>query len=70
MENLNGTMASVAPTEPGDRLLTAGQVAEFLEIPRKRVYELGIPLIRISTRTLRWMLSDLIEWRDKRRTVR
>ena len=53
-----------------EALLTASQVATLLRIARKRVYELDIPVIQLSRRTLRWMVADVLEWRDKRRVKR
>jgi predicted DNA-binding transcriptional regulator AlpA len=50
--------------------LTASQVAGMLGIPRKRVYELDIPAIQLSPRTLRWLPQDVLEWRNKRRVKR
>ncbi len=46
-------------TEP---LLTVKEVARILSVPVKRVYELGIPAVRLSTRSLRWRMSDVQQW--------
>ena len=35
-------------------LWTVDQVAEYLQVPVKRVYELPIPRIRLSSRRCRW----------------
>lgn len=51
-------------------LLTAAEVAKVLRIRSKRVYELDIPCVRISVRTLRWRVSDLARWIDSRGTSR
>ncbi len=45
-----------------DHLLTAAQVADILRVSRKRVYDLGIPAVRLSARTLRWRSSELARW--------
>jgi len=42
---------------PGERLLRAADVAAILSVPTKRVYELGIPAVRLSSRCLRWRCS-------------
>lgn len=52
------------PIEP---LLTAAQVSRILGVRPKRVYELGIPTVRISEKSLRWRRSDLEAWIDRRR---
>ena len=43
-------------------LLTAKQVAAILGVRTKRVYELGIPAVRISARQLRWRPSAVQQW--------
>ncbi len=47
-------------------LLTVKDVARILSVPVKRVYELGIPAVRLSARSLRWRLSDVQQWIDRR----
>ncbi len=56
-----------APLISGERLLRAIDVAAILGVPTKRVYELGIPAVRLSSRCLRWRRSDLERWLDGRR---
>lgn len=63
---LSAAPASAAPLEP---LLTAAEVAKVLGVRPKRVYELGIPAVRLSVKTLRWRLSDLEAWLDQRRAI-
>jgi predicted DNA-binding transcriptional regulator AlpA len=53
-----------------DQLLTAGQVAAVVGVNLKRVYELNIPVIRISTRSVRWKWKDVLTWIDERRELR
>lgn len=60
---------SVVGPPTDDPLLTAVEVAAILGVRAKRVYELGIPAVRISPRTLRWQRSDLLAWIAKRRTA-
>lgn len=48
-------------------LLTAQQVAQVLGVGRKRVYELGIPAVHISRKSLRWRRVDLEMWIETRR---
>ena len=50
-------------------LLTATDVARVLGVRPKRVYELGIPAVKISPRSLRWAPSDLEAWIASRRTA-
>jgi len=50
-----------------DRLLTAKEVAAYVGVNVKRVYELGIPAVHISQRSLRWRHSDVQRWIDERR---
>ena len=45
-----------------EALLTAPQVARIVGVPPKRVYELGIPAVRISERSLRWRPAAVAEW--------
>ena len=50
-------------------LLTAVQVGKVLGVRPKRVYELGIPVVRISERSLRWSRADLARWISERKGV-
>jgi len=52
-------MTYIGPTEP---LLTAAEVARIVGVSAKRVYELGIPAVRISERSLRWRPSTVAAW--------
>jgi len=54
---------TAAPSEP---LLTVKEVAAILNVPMKRVYELGIPAVRLSARSLRWRSSDVKQWIEGR----
>ncbi len=45
-----------------DSLLTAREVGAILGVRSKRVYELGIPTVRISARQLRWRPSAVQQW--------
>jgi predicted DNA-binding transcriptional regulator AlpA len=45
-----------------EQLLTAAEVAGILRVRVKRVYELGIPAVRISHRSLRWRRSTVDRW--------
>lgn len=51
-----------------ERLLTATEVAAILGVRPKRVYELGIPCVRLSARSLRWERSALARWIEGRRS--
>ncbi|HEX4632731.1 MAG TPA: helix-turn-helix domain-containing protein [Gemmatimonadales bacterium] len=50
-----------------DRLLTAKEVAAYVGVNVKRVYELGIPAVHISARSLRWRQIDVQRWIEERR---
>jgi predicted DNA-binding transcriptional regulator AlpA len=54
------------PASNSDSLLMAKDVARILNVPLKRVYELGIPAVRISSRSIRWRLSDVQRWIEGR----
>jgi predicted DNA-binding transcriptional regulator AlpA len=58
-----------APVTRGELgpLLTAVQVARILAVRPKRVYELGIPAVRISSKSLRWRQEDLEIWLEQRK---
>jgi predicted DNA-binding transcriptional regulator AlpA len=47
-------------------LLTAAEVARILSVRPKRVYELGIPAVKLSERSLRWRPSQLAAWLQQR----
>jgi predicted DNA-binding transcriptional regulator AlpA len=60
----------IAPaTDSLEPLLTAVQVGRILGVRPKRVYELGIPAVRISERSLRWSRADLERWIEERKGV-
>jgi predicted DNA-binding transcriptional regulator AlpA len=62
------TGAMLAASE--ERLLRAVDVAAVLSVPAKRVYELGIPAVRLSQRCLRWRRADVESWLEGRRVSR
>lgn len=57
---------SDAPESPPsiEPLLTAVEVGHILSVRPKRVYELGIPAVRISAKSLRWRRSVVAAWLD------
>jgi hypothetical protein len=57
------------PVEPLEPLLTAAEVGRILGVRPKRVYELGIPAVKISDRALRWRPSQLASWIRKRESA-
>ena len=59
--------AEIRPHDPTDRLLTAKEVAAHVGVNVKRLYELGIPAVHISQRSLRWQRSDVLRWIEERR---
>jgi len=48
-------------------LLRAAEVAAILRVRTKRVYELNIPQIPLSTRCIRWRFGDVVLWIEQRR---
>jgi len=60
---MNGASNRLSPSDP---LLTAGEAARLLHVPRSTLYELvrsrGLSHIRIGERGLRFTRSDLDEW--------
>jgi len=73
------TLGVVAPYEEplGERLLTPGEVAEFLGIEKDAVLDLAsgrggrrpLPKVRINARVVRFRPSDVREWVDAQREV-
>jgi predicted DNA-binding transcriptional regulator AlpA len=49
-----------------DPLLTAADVAVVLGVRPKRVYELALPAVRISERSLRWKRADILAFIERR----
>lgn len=47
-------------------LMTADEVAEVLQVPKKSVYELAIPRVRIGKRRVRWRPADVREFIQRR----
>ena len=47
---------------------TARDVADYLKIAPKRVYELDIPQIRLGERTIRYDPEDVFAWEQKRKS--
>ncbi|MDQ3207106.1 MAG: helix-turn-helix domain-containing protein [Gemmatimonadota bacterium] len=54
------------PLERLEPLLTAAEVGRILGVRCKRVYELGIPAVRLSEKCLRWRPSAVQAWLDSR----
>lgn len=50
-------------------LLTARELADILNVPYKRVYELPIPEVRLGERTLRWRPEDVEAFIESRRVA-
>lgn len=61
--------SEAAPAADLDPLLTAADLARILGVRAKRVYELGIPCIRLSARSIRWRRRDVAAWLSSRRTA-
>ena len=54
------------PSPIPEPLLTATEVARIVGVSTKRIYELGIPAVRISDRALRWRPSTVAAWIESR----
>ena len=52
-----------------NQLLTAKEVAVILGVRSKRVYELGIPTVRLSERSIRWRPETVERWIRERERV-
>ena len=57
-----GSMSGAGEASGPERLLTAKEVAAIVGVSPKRLYELGIPAVRISDRALRWRPSTVAAW--------
>lgn len=66
MRTVDGSALAGVESLAAEPLLTARDVARTLSVPVKRVYELGIPAVRISARALRWRSSDVQKWIEER----
>lgn len=49
------------------QLLRAEDLARMLKKPKKTVYDLPIPQVRLGERTVRWKKQDVIDFIDDRR---
>lgn len=64
---MNGPAEEVRSDLQGDGydpepLLTADEVSEILKVPKKSVYDLPIPRVRIGKRRLRWRPEAIREF--------
>ncbi len=50
----------------GEPLLRAKQVAEWLGVHPKRVYDLPIPRVRVSPKRIRYRPVDVVKYLDRR----
>lgn len=62
-------LAAPLPEVSLEPLLTAADVAKVLGVRSKRVYELGIPAVKLSDRALRWRPSQLAAWIHERESA-
>jgi predicted DNA-binding transcriptional regulator AlpA len=60
-------MTNAPDARNGGRLLTATDVAQYLQIAPKKVYELSIPMVRISERRVRYLESDMLAYVQRNR---
>ena len=49
-----------------EKLLTADEVGRWLNVPKKRVYELPIRRVRVGPRTVRYRPADVREFTELR----
>lgn len=63
---LAGTADASASLQALEPLLTAVEVGRILGVRSKRVYELGIPAVRLSEKCLRWRPSQVQAWLESR----
>ena len=56
-----------SPNREVEVLLTAAAVASWLGVSRGRVYELEIPRVRISKRSIRFRRCDVTDFIENRR---
>jgi len=50
-----------------DTVLTADEVADWLEVARRQVQRLGIPWIDLGRKTPRYQVKDVLAWLETRR---
>lgn len=55
---------SATENEP---LWTADDVAKYLKLPRKKVYELPITRVQLSSRRVRFLRSDVMAYTKRQR---
>lgn len=63
-------MTNLPSSESVGRLLTVNDVALYLRIAPKKVYELSIPTVRISERRVRYLESDMLAYVQRNRSRR
>lgn len=68
---MNEPIEEIRPDLVGDGydpepLLTAEEVGEILQVPKKSVYDLAIPRVRIGQRRVRWRPADVREFIQSR----
>ena len=66
---MNLKLVEPTTTAGVEHLLNAKQVAEIIGVRPKRVYELGIPSVRVSERQLRWRPEAVQRWITEREAV-
>jgi hypothetical protein len=52
---------------PRNTLLTADEVADWLQVTRRQVQRLGIPWIDLGRKTPRYQVKDVLVWLETRR---
>ena len=73
-EPARGGLSMIGRPDPGvvgdgfdeERLLTARELADWLRLPQKSVYELPIPRIVLGPRRIRWRPSDVRDFLSNR----
>lgn len=60
------TLSGSAPGPAPGAYYTAGDLSRILQIPRKRIYALGLPEVRLSPACIRYLPSAVSQWLDQR----
>lgn len=48
-----------------DAILTAEQVAAWLQIKTRQVHRLGVPAVRLAHKTIRYRAADVTAWLEE-----
>jgi hypothetical protein len=54
-------------TPDRDDVLTRDQVAAWLQVKPRQVERLGVPCLRLGSKTLRYLRRDVLKWLEQQR---